>query len=123
MAMTYTPPDPNNYLAPVLIWLEAGAPSTTLGLDFNMLHFHRYGTDCCIAGACAQFNRLTLTSPACDPVGQCYEVGRIIGLTSKQTDNLFFPEDQTISPETAAHALRTFMETGTADWSYVYDQD
>lgn len=118
--------------APVLAWLEAGAPHNDLGLVFNMDNFqaegdldwskNHCGTACCIAGALAQFNQIKVDSY--DAVGKCYELGRLIGMTEDQVDNLFLgeiPEGREyyldeIPPQVAAQVLSVFLETGYAPW-------
>ena len=116
---------PQQYLKPVLDWLEAGAPHTKHKLTFDMEHFAHLqgdcGTACCIAGATAQFNGLKTESE--DAVDQCFEIGQKIGLTREQSNELFFPggEDcgyylSDIPAEVAAETLRNFMKTGEIVW-------
>lgn len=116
----------NDYLAPVLAWLKAGAPHTpAIPLSFNMDTFlsdtHTdCGTACCIAGAVARFNDLKIESDAA--VTQCHEVGEIIGLTDDQTYALFFAgirrnyDLEEIPPSVAAEVLERFMTTGEISW-------
>lgn len=118
---------------PVLEWLEAGSPhKNEHGLVFNMENFALFGgeswdhehcgTACCIAGAVKQFNKLDVDND--DAITACYEIGKLIGMTKKQVDNLFLGHTKAgrnyyldeISPQLAADVLRTFIETGYAPW-------
>lgn len=116
----------NDYLAPVLAWLEAGAPHTTQNpFIFDMATFQEKrscGTACCIAGAVAQFNKLITTSEEDDAISQCFEIGEKIGLTFDQSQKLFFPscfhgyDLEDIPIRVAADTLRHFMATGEIVW-------
>ena len=116
---------PQQYLKPVLDWLEAGAPHTKHNLTFNMAQFAgpraNCGTVCCIAGATAQFNGLETESD--NAAGQCFEIGDMIGLTREQANKLFFADGfgrnyllEDIPVEVAAETLRNFMKTGEIVW-------
>lgn len=114
----------NQYLKPVLDWLEAGAPHTKHKLTFNMETFASpqadCGTACCIAGATAQFNGLKTEGD--NAADQCFEIGDMIGLTREQSNQLFFASDdrnyylEDIPVEIAAETLRHFLKTGEIVW-------
>lgn len=118
----------NEYLQPVLDWLEAGAPHKTTGFGFNMGHFnlndHTCGTVCCIAGAVQQFNKLPEPNTG-DAIEDCRVIAKAIGLTAEQASVLFMADGYChsshefmadVPPEEAARTLRRFMETGEIEW-------
>ncbi len=127
------------YFAPVLAWLDAGAPHKVVGfsdnLGFNMNHFvssfaedhkgNECGTACCIAGAVTLFNKMrdVFTSPE--------TVGFRLGMDKDDAAELFyanaycaegdfgFDNDkfESISPDHAARTIRHYLATGVVDWA------
>lgn len=118
--------------APVLDWLDAGAPHTQ-GFGFNMSYFNATfggyedhnqtpcGAVCCIAGALAQFNPEI-------PDQHITDVAEYLGMTSDEFEALFHAYDledgevttshyyDDITPAVAADAIRQFLATGQIKW-------
>ena len=94
--------------APVLAWLEAGAPHTPEGIGFNMCSFddedhydfeqNSCGTACCIAGAVQQFNRLPPTDLN-SVWSDINALGEKLGMSLRQILGLFFAADELTSEE------------------------
>ena len=116
--------------APVLAWLEAGAPHTPEGIGFNMGHFvepdegdfdlNTCGTACCIAGAVQQFNGLPL--PDGEPWAQIKEIGGAIGMTEDQSLRLFFAADKLVSNEGLSWPAAGSLLPGKDDLSDITPQ-
>ena len=89
--------------APVLAWLEAGAPHTPEGIGFNMSNFadedypdfeqNPCGTACCIAGAVQQFNKLPPTDLN-SVWADINALGKKLGMSLQQILGLFFAADK-----------------------------
>ena len=139
--MTKPTPEAAKMLAPVLAWLEAGAPHETPVADdigFTMCEFidsyadqdagpidwagQNCGTACCIAGAVAIFNPEVFSDA--EPVG-IEDVSKALGLNDSEELALFYCKDSekrrgfslsTVTPQEAAKTLRRFLETGKIVW-------
>jgi hypothetical protein len=118
-------------LAPVIAWLDAGAPHTeNRGMKFHMralLHLdgppedlNWCGTACCIAGAIIAFNDPQAVVEGKNAYWYSVEA---LGLTPYQADDLFQPwcndyriKAEEITPARAATTLRHFVKTGDIVW-------
>ena len=94
--------------APVLAWLEAGAPHTPEGIGFNMCSFddedhydfeqNSCGTACCIAGAVQKFNKIPPTDLN-SVWADINALGEKLGMSLQQILGLFFASSRLIREE------------------------
>ncbi len=88
---------------------------------FNMVNWHHTcGTPSCIAGWAVAMLRGDTLGTKKIPLGAGNDAADYLGLTNRQSTDLFYPQLddwEGITPEDAAHTLRKLAHTGEVEWS------